>query len=102
MNRCSITPRHTIIFDSFVSNGMNGYESTIYNDYDKVEYTYRSFLSIDTYKPRRYDNVCRKIHLPLLMRGEIEKRSDSQGSDPYPAPEAGPILLPTLPPNPYP
>ncbi|MGB9591259.1 MAG: hypothetical protein ACPL1K_01940 [Candidatus Kryptoniota bacterium] len=58
MNRCSPTPRHTILFSSFTTNGMNGYESTTYNQYDRVVYIYRTWSSISNYIPRRYNNVC--------------------------------------------
>lgn len=58
MNRCNPTPRHTILFSSFANNGMNGYESTTYNQYDRVVYIYRPWSSISNYVPRRYNNVC--------------------------------------------
>lgn len=58
MNRCSPTPRHTIVFDSFGINGMYGYESTTYNNYDKVMGTFRLWSDISNYVPRRYNNVC--------------------------------------------
>jgi hypothetical protein len=58
MNRCSPTPRHTILFSSFASNGMYGYESTTYNNYDRVVNIYRAWSGISNYVPRRYTNVC--------------------------------------------
>lgn len=58
MNKCSTTPRHTILFSSFASNGMNGYESTTANQYDRVVSIYHSWSSLSNYVPRRYNNVC--------------------------------------------
>jgi len=58
MNRCSPTPRHTILFSSFASNGMYGYESTTYNNYDRVVNIYRAWSDISNYVPRRYTNAC--------------------------------------------
>ena len=43
MNRCSSTPRHTIIFDRYEDNGMRGYEATTEFNHDKVVYEFRAF-----------------------------------------------------------
>lgn len=71
MNRCSITPRHTIIFGYFYGDGMMGYEATSYLQYDRVVRIYRSFASINTYSPRRYKNVCSELLLPLVRGDEV-------------------------------
>ena len=68
MNRCATTPRHAIIFDRFYLDGIKGYEATIYDHQDKVVYMYRSFTTIETYTPRRYDDVCNRFHLPLIEK----------------------------------
>jgi hypothetical protein len=84
MNRCNVTPRHTIIFDQRYGNGMFGYEATTFLNYDRVVRIYRLFSTIDDYIPRRYDNVCaEEIYLPLNLR-HVPRQSSVE---PYPAPE---------------
>ncbi len=92
MNRCSITPRHTIIFLSFYGNGMMGYEATTYLYQDRVVLDFRSFASIADYTPRRYNEVCNKTRLPIIRKSEMQMQSLNPLSDPYPPP----------PPTPYP
>ena len=101
MNRCSTTPRHTIIFHTFGNygqgQGMYGYESTTQNDHNRVVRTFRLFIDISTYTPRRYNNVCPdRIHLPLITR-QIPIMMNL--TNPYPGPESNPYPPP---PNPYP
>lgn len=84
MNRCSPTPRHTILFDSFAVNGMWGYEATTEFDHDKVVRILRGFTTIADYTPRRYNNVCIKIRLPLILKTEMETNSANPPSNPYP------------------
>lgn len=96
MNRCFPTPRHTIIFDRFEFGGMRCYEATTEFDYDRVVRIYRSFESIAAYIPRRYNNVCNQIHLPVVNNAVAEMNSVSPSSDPYPPPS----LYQS--PNPYP
>jgi hypothetical protein len=80
MNRCSPTPRHTIIFDRFNSDksAMYGYEATTYGNYDRVMRLYRTFTSISNYLPRRYNNVCSEVFLPYIEKGV------SSPPNPYP------------------
>lgn len=94
MNRCSITPRHTIIFSSFLLNGMMGYEATTYNNQDRVVLDFRSFASIADYSPRRYNEACNKTRLPLIRKDETQMQMQPLNplSTPYPPP----------PPTPYP
>ncbi len=92
INRCSITPRHTIIFLSFYGNGMNGYEATTYLYQDRVVLDFRSFASIADYSPRRYNEACDKTRLPIIRNSEMQMQSLNPLSDPYPPP----------PPTPYP
>ena len=98
MNRCSPTPRHTIIFDTFNSDktAMYGYEATTYLNYDRVVRLYRTFSSIADYLPRSYDNVCLEIYLPIIMNDSAARSSIGQPSNPYPPPNPYPA------PNPYP
>jgi hypothetical protein len=88
MNRCATTPRHSIIFDSFIDDGMMGYEATTELDHDKVVYIFRTFLSIDTYTPRKYDNVCYKNRLPLINKTEMQMNAANPPSNPYPSPDS--------------
>jgi hypothetical protein len=92
MNRCSITPRHTLIFDIFNSDktAMFGYEATTYLNYDRVVRLYRTFSSIYDYLPRRYNNVCSDVFLPHMMKNIAPRSLIGQPTNPYP------------PPNPYP
>jgi len=91
MNRCAMPSRHAIIFDRFHLDGMKGYEATTYLNYDRVAYIFRSFSDIkDTHTPRRYENVCNRIHLPIIKNMYIVMRQADPSTDPYP------------PPNPYP
>ena len=91
MNNCATPPRHAIIFDNFSPDGMFGYEAVTEFGHDKVVRIYRRFDSIeDTYTPRRYHNVCNRIHLPIIRNMYIRMRQAFPPSNPYP------------PPNPYP
>jgi hypothetical protein len=99
MNRCS---QHTIIFHSLVGDGMLGYEATIFSNYDRVVLTYRPFITINTLVPRRYTNVCSKIHLPIIMKTNVEMNSALPSSNPYPPPEPSQALGAYPPPDPYP
>lgn len=54
-NKCGT---HTVLFSSFGSDGMWGYESTTYNSYDRVKYFYSQWTRLSGYNPRRYNNVC--------------------------------------------
>jgi hypothetical protein len=100
MNRCSPTPRHTIIFDSFGIQGMWGYEATTYLSYDRVVRTFRQFSTISDYVPRRYDNVCDKVLIPVIHKSETEMDFANGLSNPYPSPESSLYSAPYL--SPYP
>ena len=55
MNKCGT---HVIMFASFDGgNGINGYESTITSNYDRVIYRAISWESISGYDPRRHDDI---------------------------------------------
>lgn len=54
-NKCL---EHTVLFSSFGSDGMWGYESTTYNSYDRVVLIYSYWTRFSGYNPRRYNNVC--------------------------------------------
>jgi hypothetical protein len=54
-NKCG---EHTVLFNSFGSDGMWGFESTTYNSYDRVVYIYSKWTRFSGYNPRRYNNVC--------------------------------------------
>jgi hypothetical protein len=54
-NKCL---EHTVLFSSFGSDGMWGYESTTYNSYDRVVPIYSKWTRFSGYNPRRYNNVC--------------------------------------------
>lgn len=87
MNRCSPTPRHVIIFDHFTANGMVGYESTGYLEYDRVVRIDRLFVNIADYTPRKYNNACFKSALPTVMsNGSGESITGYQPILPYPPP----------------
>ncbi|MFH1906409.1 MAG: hypothetical protein ABIL11_03345 [Chloroflexota bacterium] len=49
---------HVVLFNSFGSDGMWGYESTTYNSYDRVVYIYSMWTRFSGYNPRKYNNVC--------------------------------------------
>lgn len=49
---------HVVLFASFATNGINDYEATTYNAYDRVYYTYSSWSRLTGYEPRRYNDVC--------------------------------------------
>ncbi len=49
---------HVILFESFVSGGMWGLESTTTNSYDRAVYITRTWSALNGYVPRRYNNVC--------------------------------------------
>ena len=100
MNRCSITPRHTIIFAKFEDDGMLGYEATVEFDHDRVVQLYRAFDTIANYIPRRYENVCSKTRLPLIFKTEIEMGAANPPSSPYPPPDSSPPGMPYPPPYP--
>jgi hypothetical protein len=102
MNRCSPIPRHTIIFDSFDIGGMWGYEATIYGNYDRVVRIFRQFSSIADYVPRKYNHVCNKIHLSVIIKSETEMNSPSLSSNSYPPPETHLPSNSYQPLNPYP
>jgi len=55
MNRCLV---HTVLFTDFQPNGMNAYESTTYNSYDRVVWGFSNWSRFNGYQPRRYNNVC--------------------------------------------
>lgn len=55
MNRCLV---HTVLFTDFQTNGMNAYESTTYNSYDRVVWMFSNWSRFNGYQPRRYNNVC--------------------------------------------
>ncbi len=48
---------HVVLFDSFAPNGVNAYESTTYNSYDRVVKIYSSWSRLSSYLPRRYNNA---------------------------------------------
>jgi len=100
MNRCSSTPRHTLIFDSFENNGIWGYEATTEFNHDKVVRIHRDFITIPDYTPRRYNNVCMKIKLPIILKTEMEMNSAIPASYPYPPPDSPSLSTPY--PIPYP
>jgi hypothetical protein len=100
MTQCSSTPRHTIIFDSFENNGMWGYEATTEFNHDKVVRIHRDFINIPDYTPRRYNNVCIKIQLPLILKTEMEMNSAIPPSNPYPPPDSPSLSTPYPPPYP--
>jgi hypothetical protein len=100
MNRCSSTPRHSIIFDDFENDGMWGHEATTEFDHDRVVRIYRAFTTIANYTPRRYKDVCSKIRLPLINKTEMEMAASNSSPNPYPPPDSS--LLGTPYPPPYP
>jgi hypothetical protein len=99
MNRCSPTPRHSIIFDNFEGDGMWGYEATIEFDHDKVVRIFRAFDTIADYTPRRYNDVCTKIRLPIINKDMVMDAANSS-TNPYPPPDSS--LSSTPYPSPYP
>lgn len=90
MNYCAPTSGHTIIFVNFSGNGMDGYEATTYLNFDRAAKSYRSFNSIDFYTPRRYNQVCNKILLPIIRKGEMQLQSSPLLYNPYPPPPSTP------------
>jgi len=100
MNRCSPTPRHSIIFDDFEDDGMMGYEAVVGVNLDKVVYRFRAFDTIADFTPRRYENVCNKVRLPLINKTEMEMGAANSSSNPYPPPDSSLSSTPYPPPYP--
>jgi len=57
MNKCN---EHTVLFRDFgyEEGGLYVYESTTYNAYDRVVYTWNNWSRFIGYNPRKYNNVC--------------------------------------------
>lgn len=49
---------HVVLFSSFATNGIQAYEATTANGFDRVVYRYLPWSSLDGYVPRRYCGVC--------------------------------------------
>lgn len=49
---------HVALFASFYYNGINVYESTRQNSYDRVVCIWRPWTDYSGYVPRRYNDVC--------------------------------------------
>lgn len=95
LNRCLISPRHTMIFVSFYSGGVWVYESTAVDNIDRVVMRQQPIAAIDNYTPRRYTNACFQVRMPML-RNAISSDASNFPSNPYPSPNLD------LPSNPYP
>lgn len=48
---------HVVLFDSFAPNGVNDFEATTYNSYDRVVYMFSSWSRLSGYVPRRYSGT---------------------------------------------
>ncbi len=96
LNRCTISPRHTMIFISFASDGgIWVYESTAVDNIDRVIMRTRTIAAIENYIPRRYNNACFQVRMPML-RNSISSWARNFPSNPYPPPNLDAPL------NPYP
>lgn len=49
---------HVVLFSAFASNGIQAYEATTANRFDRVVYRYLPWGSLAGYVPRRYCSVC--------------------------------------------
>jgi hypothetical protein len=102
MNRCSTTPRHTIIFVIFGNQGggqgIYGYESTITTEAYGVDFTFRRFDALSAYNPRRYQLACQILHLPMIVTADELFGQENASPNPYPFPIQNPYPLQ----NPYP
>lgn len=90
VNRCSTTPRHTIIFvmlgNQGTGQGMYGYESTITTGAYGVDATFRRFDDLLSYIPRRYQLACQLLHLPMIRKADAQFKQDNGFPTPYPYP----------------
>lgn len=102
VNRCSTTPRHTIIFVMYGNQGsgqgMYGYESTTTTDAYGVDFTFRRFDTLSAYNPRRYQLACQLLHLPMIRRTDALFEQENVSPNPYPIPLQNPYEFQ----NPYP
>lgn len=102
VNRCSTTPRYTVIFVMFGNDGsgqgMYGYESTITTDAYGVDFTFRRFDTLSAYNPRRYQLACQLLHLPMISKSDALFEQENVSPNPYPFPLQNSYELQ----NPYP
>ncbi len=49
---------HVVLFDSFGSNGVTAWESTVNGNVDRVVRAFSQWTRLNGYTPRRYNNVC--------------------------------------------
>ena len=90
MNLCQGNSGHTIIFVEFDGPeklGMFGYEALAEIDSDRVVIKNRSFgdLAAAGYVPRKYNNACFKVKLPVIHNSSATDLSNST-ANPYPSP----------------
>lgn len=49
---------HVVLFDSFGTNGVTAWESTVNNNVDRVVKAFSTWTRLNYYTPRRYNSVC--------------------------------------------